>query len=73
MKGDILGEAYCGCLGREVDAGAYESTARQRKLGWDESRSLLTLLPGILEGYYRTRDSIVVENGTAALPSTVDE
>ena len=70
-----MGESYRGCLGREVDAGAYESTARQRKLGWDESRSLLTLLPGILEGYYRTRDSIVVENGAdpSALPSTVDE
>eukprot|EP00956_Cyclotella_meneghiniana_P011512 scaffold16169_cov62-Cyclotella_meneghiniana.AAC.3 len=80
VTGRILGVEYHGrCLGNDGDVKAkddYELAARQRKMGWDESRSLLALLPGILEGYYRTRNSIIESSSgvdASMLPSTVDE
>ena len=76
VKGHILGVPYHGCLGKGGPK-TVELAAQHRKVGWDESSSLLTMLPGLLEGYYNIRESLMNEsresNISTTLPSTVDE
>jgi tRNA nucleotidyltransferase (CCA-adding enzyme) len=79
VTGHILGVRYHGCLGKDCPE-AVELAARHRKMGWDESRALLDVLPNLLEGYYSLRESIIRERRQAGedgldilLPSTVDE
>ena len=78
VKGHILGVPYHGCLGKDRHK-TVELAAEHRKMGWDESSSLLAMLPGLLHGYYNIRESMMKESGgsekvsSTTLSSTVDE
>jgi tRNA nucleotidyltransferase (CCA-adding enzyme) len=72
VTGHIIGVPYHGCLGKD-GAEAVELAAQHRKMGWDESRVLLAVLPQLLECYRTMRETITRERNASTLPSTVDE
>ncbi|KAL3791930.1 hypothetical protein ACHAWO_009445 [Cyclotella atomus] len=71
VTGHIMGVPYHGCLGKG-GPDTVELAAQHRKLGWDESSALMAVLPDLLEGYYRMRESMS-SAGALILSSTVDE
>ena len=73
VTGHILGVPYNCSLGSDGTVEAIEKAAGQRAMGWEESTSLLSVLPKVMEGHIDEREDITRRQQTDTTVEGADD